>query len=196
MRNVRPDMFVEGAGGRGSSAMTPEDIHQNLQRQFGSQILAFDGAATDPFIVVEAAAIHDVGDHLRHDPELQCDLLMCLSGVDYGPGKSLGVVYHLASMSLRHKITLKVEVARDGGTVPTVCDLWRTADWHEREAYDLYGMQFENHPDHRRILLPDDWEGYPLRKDYEVQEFYHGIRVPYTGDPPNVGMEIYRTQDA
>jgi NADH-quinone oxidoreductase subunit C len=179
----------------GKAAMTPEEIHENLQSKFGSRILEFDGEATDPFIMVEAAAIHDVGDYLRYDPELQFDLLMCLSGVDYGPEKSLGVVYHLASMPLRHKITLKVEVMRDGGMLPTVCDLWRTADWHEREAYDLYGMQFAGHPDHRRILLPDDWEGYPLRKDYEVQEFYHGIRVPYTGDPPNVGMEIYRHQD-
>jgi NADH-quinone oxidoreductase subunit C len=104
-------------------------------------------------------------------------------------------VYHLFSTALRHKITLKVDVARHGGTLPTVSDIWHTADWHEREAYDFYGMRFENHPDHRRILLPDDWEGHPLLKDYQVQEFYHGIRVPYTGDPPNAGMEIYCHQD-
>lgn len=149
--------------------MTPEDIHDKLQAQFGTRIRVCDADAHDPFVVVDAEAIHEVGDFLRRDPDLQFDLLMCLSGVDYGPGKMLGVVYHLASMSWRHKITLKVEVPRQDGVVPTVSDIWRTADWHEREAYDLFGMRFENHPDHRRILLPDDWEGHPLRKDYPVQ---------------------------
>ena len=115
--------------------------------------------------------------------------------MDYGPEKTLGVVYNLASMRLRHKITIKVEVPRDGGSLPTVSDVWSTADWHEREAYDLCGMQFENHPDHRRILLPDDWEGHPLLKDYEVQEFYQGIRVPYTEDPPGAGLDVYHRQD-
>lgn len=175
--------------------MTPEDIHQKLQAQFGDRIREFHGAARDPYVVVEAAAMHEIGDYLRHDADLQFDSLMCLSGVDYGPGKTLGVVYHLASMTHRHKCTVKVEVSREGGSVPTVADIWRTAEWHEREAYDMYGMSFAGHPDHRRILLPDDWDGFPLRKDYEVQAFYHGIRVPYTEDPPGVGMEVYRTQD-
>jgi NADH-quinone oxidoreductase subunit C len=175
--------------------MTPEEIHHKLQGAFGERVLAFNGATRDPSIVVEAAAMHEIGVYLRHDPELQFDLLMCLSGVDYGPGKTLGVVYHLFSTVLRQTITVKVEVPRQDGVVPTVSDLWRTAEWHEREAYDLYGMHFADHPDHRRILLPDDWEGHPLLKDYQVQEFYHGIRVPYMGDPPDVGMEIYRHQD-
>jgi NADH-quinone oxidoreductase subunit C len=175
--------------------MTPEEIHQKLQEHFGTQILECNGTAVDPYIVVAASAIHEVGAYLRHDPDLQFDSLMCLSGVDYGPDKTLGVVYHLFSTSKRHKITLKVEVPRQEGALPTVCDIWRTAEWHEREAYDLYGMRFENHPDLRRILLPDDWEGYPLLKNYQVQEFYHGIRVPYAGDPPNTGLEVYRTQD-
>ena len=175
--------------------MTPEEIHQKLQGQFGDRILAFDAEVTDPYVTVEPSAIHDVGEYLRQDEALQFDLLMCLSGVDYGLEKTLGVVYHLASFPHRHKMTLKVEVSRDGGSLPTVCDIWRTAEWHEREAFDMFGMEFENHPDHRRILLPDDWEGYPLRKDYEVQEFYHGIRVPYTDDPPGAGAEVYRYQD-
>lgn len=175
--------------------MTPAEIHDKLSQQFGSQVLDFNADATNPYIVVEASAVHEVGHFLRHEPDLLFDSLLCLSGVDYGPEKQLGVVYHLFSMSQRHTITLKVEIPRQDGTLPTVCDIWRTADWHEREAYDLYGMRFENHPDHRRILLPDDWEGYPLLKDYQVQEFYHGIRVPYVGDPPDTGMEVYRTQD-
>ena len=175
--------------------MTPKDIHDKLQAHFGTRICSFDEGARDPFIIVDASAMHEVGVFLRHDSDLQFDLLMCLSGVDYGPGKTLGVVYHLASMPLRHKMTIKVEVPREDGFVSTVSDIWHTADWHEREAYDLFGMRFEHHPDHRRILLPDDWEGHPLRKDYEVQEFYHGIRVPYADDPPDVGMEVYRSQN-
>jgi NADH-quinone oxidoreductase subunit C len=176
--------------------MTPEEIHQRLQERFGEQMREFNGEVADPYVVVAAEAIHDVAEYLRDDPELQFDLLMCLSGVDHGPDKAtVGVVYHLFSMSKRHKMTLKVLVPRQNGALSTVCDVWRTAEWHEREAYDLFGMRFENHPDLRRILLPDDWEGHPLLKDYQVQEFYHGIKVPYVGDPPDTGMEIYRTQE-
>jgi NADH-quinone oxidoreductase subunit C len=175
--------------------MTPAAIHQKLQERFGEQIVEFNGDATDPYMIVAASAVHEIGAYLRHDPDLLFDSLMCLSGVDYGPEKMLGVVYNLFSTSQRHTITLKVEVPRQDGSLPTVCDIWRTADWHERETYDLYGMRFEHHPDLRRILLPDDWEGHPLLKDYQVQEFYHGIRVPYVGDPPDTGMEVYRRQD-
>ena len=64
-------------------------------------------------------------------------------------------------------------------SVPTLTSLWRTADWHEREAFDLFGIQFENHPDLRRILLPQDWEGHPMQKDYKEQKYYHGITVKY-----------------
>ncbi|MFA6542090.1 MAG: NADH-quinone oxidoreductase subunit C, partial [Bacteroidota bacterium] len=91
----------------------------------------------------------------------------------------LGVTYHLYSMVHRHKFVLKVEVPTDAPNIPSVESVWKTANWHEREAFDMYGIQFSGHPDLRRILLPDDWEGYPLRKDYEVPEFYNGMRVPY-----------------
>ena len=176
--------------------MTAEEIYNTLHARFGERILSCNAKAVDPYIVVEAAAIEEVGAYLRHDADLCFDSLMCLSGVDYGPAKTLGVVYNLHSTTLRHKITLKVTVPREEGVLPTVCDLWHTAEWHEREAYDLYGMQFLDHPDPRRILLPDDWEGHPMRKDYQVQEFYHGIKVPYVGDPPSIGMDVYRYQDS
>jgi NADH-quinone oxidoreductase subunit C len=176
--------------------MTPEEIYHALHERFGERIVSCSATAVDPYIVVDVPVLHEVAYCLRHDPAMQFDSLMCLSGVDYGPEKSLGVVYNLHSTPLRHKITLKVEVPRHDGVVPTVCDIWHTAEWHEREAYDLFGMHFEGHPDHRRILLPDDWEGHPLLKDYQVQEFYHGIKVPYVGDPPSIGMDVYRYQDS
>jgi NADH-quinone oxidoreductase subunit C len=77
------------------------------------------------------------------------------------------------------KIVLKASCAKDAPHVASVSLIWGTADWHEREAFDLMGIIFDGHPDLRRILLPADWEGHPLRKDYKVQEFYNGMRVPY-----------------
>jgi NADH-quinone oxidoreductase subunit C len=98
--------------------------------------------------------------------------------MDYTGGK-LGVVYHLHSMKWNHKIVIKVEVPAENPHVPSVESVWKTANWHEREAYDMIGVIFNGHPDLRRMLLPEDWVGHPLRKDYQVQEFYNGMKVPY-----------------
>ena len=153
-----------------------KEIFDYLAGLFPEVDLQYDDAV--PCIVIPAAAIKDISLQLRDDEELQCDALMCLSGVDNADG-TLGVVYHLHSMQLNHKVTLKVIVPVEDPHVPTVEKVWRTADWHEREAYDLIGVVFDGHRDLRRILLPYDWEGYPLRKDYEVPEFYLGMKVPY-----------------
>jgi NADH-quinone oxidoreductase subunit C len=162
--------------------MTPEEIHAVLQQKYGEAILELNTEALDPYIKVAAPRIAEVAEYLKNDPELRFTSLMCLSGMDYGAMEPLGVVYNLHSMHHKHKITIRVDVPRENPVVPTVEKIWRTADWHEREAYDLLGIVFEGHHDLRRILCPDDWEGYPLRKDYIVQEFYHGIRVPYQED--------------
>ena len=112
---------------------------------------------------------------------------MCLSSTD--DKEKLGVVYNLHSMKHKHRITLRVELPdRNNAHVPTVAPLFGTADWHEREAYDMMGIVFDGHPDLRRILCPDDWEGWPLRKDYVVQEYYRGLKVPYPeGNDPDRG---------
>ena len=162
--------------------MSPADIVQKLRDQFGDQILAFDDKALDPAVKIAAPAVHDVCKFLKNDAALYFDMCHDISGYDLGAGKELGVIYHLFSFRHKHWFTLRTEVPREGGHIPTVSLLWRTADWHEREAYDLFGVVFDGHPDHRRILCPDDWEGWPLRKDYVVQEYYHGIRVPYDED--------------
>lgn len=158
--------------------MTAQEIYDILKSQFGDAVTEakLDGVP-DPFIKIQPERIKEVSAFLKNDERLQFDYLMCLSGVDY-KGK-LGVVYHLLSMTHKHKIVLKVEVPTDAPNVPSVESIWKTANWHEREAFDLYGINFIGHPDLRRILLPYDWEGYPLRKDYEVPEFYNGMRVPY-----------------
>jgi len=158
--------------------MTFQEITDTLQKKFGEAVVLVKAdAAVDPFIVVAPQAIAEIALFLRDDPAMQFDYLSCLSGVDRKG--TLEVVYHLASMTLRHKLVVKVSVPVDHPEVPTVEGVWKTANWHEREAFDLLGIVFTGHPDLRRILLPYDWEGYPLRKDYEVQEFYNGMRVPY-----------------
>ncbi|TDI84490.1 MAG: NADH-quinone oxidoreductase subunit C [Caldithrix sp.] len=162
--------------------MTAEQIHQNLQEKFGNDILEFNAEALDPFVKVNPARIFEISKFLNENQNLNFTSLMCLSGLDYGAEDNLGVVYNLYSMKHKHKITIRVELPRDNPNVPSVETIWRTADWHEREVYDLFGVHFEGHRDLRRILCPDDWEGYPLRKDYIVQEYYHGIRVPYQED--------------
>jgi NADH-quinone oxidoreductase subunit C len=171
--------------------VTSAEIHARIEERFGDQVLEFDAAALNPSIKLIPEVVAEVGGYLRDDPELQFNYLMCLSGVDYGAGKPLGVVYHLQSITLMHQIVLKVELPRTSPSVPSVALIWRTADWHEREAYDLFGIWFEGHPDPRRIFLPDDWEGHPLRKDYVVQEFYHDIRVPFPDLDPDRGTHVF-----
>ena len=154
--------------------MTPQEIFDNLQVKFGDRIIDFT-ENLDPWLRLKPEAIAGVCQYLRNDPELDFESLMCLSGVDYED--RLTVVYHLGSSEKKHKIVLKVEVGRDDPEVPTVEGVWRVANWHEREAYDMFGIVFKGHSDLRRILCPDDWEGWPLRKDYKVQEYYRGIKV-------------------
>jgi NADH-quinone oxidoreductase subunit C len=169
----------------------PTEIHARLRARFADQVLAFDESTSNPAVKLNPRVVAEVGRFLKEDTDLQFNYLMCLSGVDYGAGKPLGVVYHLQSMTLLHQIVLKVELPRESPSVPSVALIWRTADWHEREAYDLFGIRFEGHPDLRRIFLPDDWEGHPLRKDYVVQEFYHDIRVPFPDLDPDRGTHVF-----
>lgn len=103
--------------------------------------------------------------HLKNDPALHFDFLFCLTGVDWKT--HLSVVYHLRSTEHGHTLVVKVKLEdKDNPAVESVCSLWRTAEFHEREAFDLFGIRFRNHPDLRRLFLTDDWKGWPLRKDY------------------------------
>ncbi len=159
--------------------MTVPEIYENLVEQFGDDIREFSDEEFARFIIVSPDNWFGVAQYLANDSDLQFDSLMCLSGVDYGPKEDrMEVVYNLHSMTHNHKLTIKIQGPREGFRVPSVESVWRTADWHEREAYDLFGIVFHGHRNLERILLPTDWEGYPLKKDYEVQEYYHGIRVP------------------
>ncbi|RKU28420.1 NADH-quinone oxidoreductase subunit C [Candidatus Poribacteria bacterium] len=161
--------------------MNLEEIYQVLKDKFGDAVLALDTELFgDHCIHISPAAIADVCTFLEETDTLAFDSLMCLSGVDFSAtDEEFAVVYHLYSMNHRHKVVLKTPLPKTDPHLPSVSHIWKTADWHEREAYDLYGILFEGHTDLRRLLLPDDWEGYPLRKDYQEPDFYRGMRVPY-----------------
>lgn len=175
--------------------MNIEEIFQQLAEQFGEAVKPGDFTAIDSWIEIEPAVLPEVCQVLRDDPSLRFEMLNCITAVDYleVDGKKaakasfephIELLYHLSSLSLHHRVVLKVMLPRwrddvpgQLPRVPTVSHIWRTAEWHEREVYDLSGIEFVGHPDMRRILCPEDWVGHPLRKDYQMPKEYHGIRV-------------------
>jgi len=162
--------------------MEPAAIHQRLADRFGAAITAFQAEALQPWAVVAPASIAEVAAFAQSDPDLAFDNLMCLAAVDYpkeAPPR-IEVVYHLYSYTHRHLFVLKALLPREDPRVPTVERVWAVANWHEREAYDMFGVTFEGHSDPRRILLPDDWVGHPLRKDWVDPDFYNGMHVKPT----------------
>jgi len=133
----------------------------------------------DPFVVVKAEQWGETARLCRDDSCLGFDLLSCISGVDYPEreeGPEIEVVYHLDSTVNHHGLTIKVKLPRSDPRVASVEEIWRTADWHERETYDLVGVVFEGHHNLVRILCAEDWVGHPLRKDYEPPDSFHGIK--------------------
>lgn len=168
--------------------MTSQEISDVLRANFGNAIIEMTlpivsgtdsgGDRMRSWIRIESNKTKEICKFLRDHEAMQFDYLSCLSGVDYN-NAYLGVVYHLASTVYKHKIVLKVRCTKENPHILSISSIWGAANWYEREVFDLFGIIFDEHPDLRRILLPDDWEGHPLRKDYKVQEFYHGMKVPY-----------------
>ncbi|HBO51196.1 MAG TPA: NADH-quinone oxidoreductase subunit C [Planctomycetes bacterium] len=133
----------------------------------------------DPFVVVKTGQWGEIAQLCRDDSRLGFDLLSCISGVDYPEreeGPEIEVIYHLDSTVNHHGLTIKVKLPRSDPRVASVEEIWRTADWHERETYDLVGVIFEGHHNLVRILCAEDWVGHPLRKDYEPPDSFHGIK--------------------
>ena len=189
--------------------MDQKEIYELLAEKLGAAALGFNDEGVEAYADVAPESIAEACLFLRDDERLQCDQLMCLSGIDWdgydenGKGKSVkilgytdegqpetsdhvstgdfGVAYHLYSHSLKHKFTLRVRTPRETASVPTVSTIWSTAAWHEREAWDLLGIRFEGHQDMRRILLEEGWEGHPLRKDYQMPGAWNN--VPLEGQP-------------
>lgn len=169
--------------------MTFQEIVDILEKQFESIKIETDQKNPQPILIIPATHIAEVCQFLHEDERLYFDYLACLTGIDNGPTvATMEVIYNLTSIPYGHDLMLKIIFSRNTSdqplpNVPSVSHIWRTADWHEREAFDLFGIQFTGHPDLRRILLPEDWEGHPLRKDYTVQDRYHGIYVNYEDGP-------------
>lgn len=156
-----------------------EEIKSLLQLEFPKAILGEKLNATPKALLIDIKWIHQVCRFLHGCEKTYFDTLSSLSGIDNGPDQSMEVLYHLYSIPYNLHLALGVELNRKNPEIASVSDIWKAADWHEREAYDLLGVNFLNHPDLRRILMPEDWEGYPLRKDYEPQDTYHDIKVKY-----------------
>ncbi len=161
--------------------MTFEELHKYLTEQLGDTvILGTDQNATPKAILVDSRSIVEVMTFLHEDEQCYFDMLSCLTGLDNGvEANTMEVIYNLYSIPYDHGLMVKATLLRDKPEIESIDTIWQTANWHEREAFDLLGIQFLNHPDLRRILLPNDWEGHPLRKDYQEQEKYHGIKVKY-----------------
>ena len=159
--------------------MEPKGIYEALQAKFGEEtVFGFQSTehkGHDPFFFVKPEQAESVARYLRDDPALACNYMECLSGVDYPDKNEIHVVVHAFSYKLKHRAVMKVALPRDNPRMKTFCGVWSAANWQERECWDLLGVVFEGHPDLRRIMLPEDWVGHPLRKDFKEQSSYHGI---------------------
>jgi len=192
--------------------MTPADIHAHIVANMPEALTGFDADAAQPALLVDRDSLVELALFLRDDDDLSFDRLLLISGIDWegydengkgkhraiakyeedgkpndpGPGGigDLGLMWSLHSMKHRHAITLKVRMPRNDAQVPSLAAVWPTAAWLEREILDFFGIEFTGHPDPRRMFLPEDWVGHPLRKDYAMPSRYHD--VPLEGLPLSV----------
>lgn len=173
--------------------MNTQEIVDAIRKEHPDRVLWAEFDAIDPWIEVEPESLAEICRALKDDPQLSFDTLHCISAVDYcEPDEKkaakvdwqphIELLYHVSSIKHRHRIVVRVRLPRwkDGiegrlPELPSVAGVWRSANWHEREVYDLSGVEFSGHPDLRRILCADDWLGHPLRKDYKQPNEYHGI---------------------
>ncbi len=156
--------------------MDPEQIAKVIEEKFPGQVLGTVTHAGQVGVKLSRDRIRDICLFLRDEPSVRMDHLADLTAVDYStypgdPGPRFEVVYNLISTVHRHRIRLKVRLTEEDPGIDTVSTVWNTANWHERETYDLMGIRFNGHPDLRRILLPEDWEGHPLRKEYPLKGY-------------------------
>ena len=153
---------------------TVDKVKQLLDDMFPNQIIP---KSDSDYIQLSPEKWFDIASWLKSDAALLFDSLQCQTGLDIGD-EMLESRYNLHSMKKNHYCEFRIAVPRSNPRIPSVEQIWRIADWFERETYDMFGIEFEGHRDLRRILLPEDWEGWPLRKDYQEQETYHGIVIP------------------
>ena len=155
--------------------MDAKEVYASLEKLFPGKVRDFKSEVHEPYLFVEPAAIVEVCRFLCNAPGFRFEVLSDLTALDWPKQETIQMVYHLFSYSQNHQIVLKVDLLRDHPRIATLENVWKVANWFEREVYDLFGVIFEGHSDLRRIMLPEDWVGYPLRKDYVEQEEYDGI---------------------
>lgn len=171
--------------------MTLKDIKLFIDQAIPGAVLGEDLSSTPQALLVDPKRLFSVCELLHSHKKTYFDLLSCITGLDNGVETgTMEVVYNLYSIPFDLHLMVKCELNRNNPKIDSVTSIWRTANWHEREAFDLVGIKFQNHPDLRRILLPADWEGHPLQKDYQEQEKYHGITVVYDRDETTDGDSI------
>jgi NADH-quinone oxidoreductase subunit C len=168
-----PDSQTNDSSTGSQEITAPSPLASAFLRAHPEWINSVVVALGETTFVVPGEHIVAVCSFLKSAPDFEFNFLSDLCGFDRGPEEEprFEVNYHLFSTTKYHRIRLKVVLNEDDIHVPTVSGVWRTANWHERETFDLFGVVFDNHPDLRRILLPDDWQGYALRKDFPLRGY-------------------------
>ena len=157
-----------------------ESLQNLLSKHFPEvEIILLENSTPGGF-QISGENIYSICELLHANENCYFDHLASIAGIDNGvDANTMEIIYTLYSIPRDQHLTLKVVLSRENPEVPTVSDIWQAANWHERETYDLYGIQFTNHNDLRRILLPADWIGFPMRKDYEEAPNYHGMAIKH-----------------
>ncbi len=156
-----------------------EKVLERLKAKYAGTILEANEFRGELTIVIPKEQIVEVCKFLKEDTELCFNLLADLCGIDMNtPSERFGVIYNLYSFTYKHRIRLKTFTEEENPKVPTVTEVWGTANWHERETFDMFGIIFEGHPDMRRIYLPDEFEYYPLRKDFPLMGIRGSLELP------------------
>ncbi len=147
----------------------PSIIVDKLKKEFPDKLEEVSYYAEQVIVRIRSDSLLEICSFLKEDPSIALNYLSCITGVDYPErAKRFDLVYHLYSIVKKHRLTLKIS-AGEGETIPSVTSLWKTANWHEREAFDLIGVKFSGHPNLERILTPDQFSHHPLRKDFPVE---------------------------
>ena len=169
----REQVIAEQAAGEPSKDQAASPLITSLQQSHADAVLEVIQAFGEITIIVPRERIVALCDYLKRTPNFEFNLLADICGVDRGPEEDprFEVNYHLFSTTKFHRLRLKVVLSEEDLHVPTVTEIWRTANWHERETFDMFGILFDGHPDLRRILLPDDWQGHALRKDFPLRGY-------------------------
>ena len=154
-----------------------QKVSDMLMQGFSDSVIIPEEPHND-YIQINPKNWKEIAELLKSNADLKFDSCQCITGIDLGLEKDLEVRYNFHSTIFKHTIEIRISTNRSRPNIPSVEQIWRVADWFEREVYDMYGIQFKGHRDLRRMLLPKDWKGWPLRKDYETPAIYNGMKVP------------------